>query len=56
MFLAGSALSKLVNYFDVHPCTSKPIADQEVCGHEAFIVQKIYGQAYMAALAHFFQK
>jgi hypothetical protein len=56
MFSAGSALSKLVNYFYVHPCTSKPAATQEVRGHEACIVQKIYGQACMAALARFFQK
>jgi hypothetical protein len=35
MFPAGSALSKLVNYFYVHPCTSKPAAAQEVRGHEA---------------------
>jgi hypothetical protein len=46
MFLAGSALSKLVNYFYVHPCTSKPAVAQEVRGHEACIVQKISGQAY----------
>jgi hypothetical protein len=43
MFSAGSALNKLVNYFYVHPCTSKPAATQEVRGHEACIVQKICG-------------
>jgi hypothetical protein len=35
MFPVGSALNKLVNYFYVHRCTSKPAAAQEVCGHEA---------------------
>jgi hypothetical protein len=35
MFLAGSALSKLVNYFYIHPCTSKPAVAQEVHDHEA---------------------
>jgi hypothetical protein len=54
MFQVGSALNKLVDYFYVHPCTSKPAAAQEVCGHEACIVQKICGQACMAALACFF--
>jgi hypothetical protein len=54
MFPAGSALSKLVNYFYVHPCISKPAAAQEVGGHEACVVQKICGWACIAALAHFF--
>jgi hypothetical protein len=35
MFPAVSALSKLVNYFYVHHCTSKPATAQEVHGHEA---------------------
>jgi hypothetical protein len=56
MFSAGSALSKLVNYFSVHPCTCKPATSQEVHGHEACIAQTICGQACMAALAPFFFK